>query len=45
MQNNPEIEQIVDAAVRIAREKQNVYITVEHVLLAMIRHAPFRKTL
>jgi len=45
MQNNPEIEQIVDAAVRIARDKKNAYITVEHVLLAMVRHAPFRKTL
>jgi ATP-dependent Clp protease ATP-binding subunit ClpA len=45
MRNNPEIEFIVDAAVRIAREKQHAYITVEHVLLALIRHQPFRKVL
>ena len=45
MRNNPEIEFIVDAAVRIAREKQQAYITIEHVLLALIRHQPFRRVL
>jgi ATP-dependent Clp protease ATP-binding subunit ClpA len=45
MRNNPEIEFIVDAAVRIARERQHAYITIEHVLLALIRHQPFRKVL
>jgi ATP-dependent Clp protease ATP-binding subunit ClpA len=45
MQNNPEIEFIVDQAVKLAREKSHEYVTTEHVLLSLIRHAPFRKTL
>jgi ATP-dependent Clp protease ATP-binding subunit ClpA len=45
MQNNPEIEQIVDAAVKIARDKHHEYVLTEHVLLAMIRHDPFQKLL
>jgi ATP-dependent Clp protease ATP-binding subunit ClpA len=45
MQNNPEIEQIVDAAVRIARSKQHEYVLTEHVLLSMIQHVAFRKVL
>jgi len=43
MQNNPEIEQIVDAAIKEARNRQHEYVTTEHVLLAMLRHDPFRK--
>jgi ATP-dependent Clp protease ATP-binding subunit ClpA len=45
MQNNPEIEQIVDAAVKIARVKHHEYVLTEHVLLAMVRHDPFQKLL
>jgi ATP-dependent Clp protease ATP-binding subunit ClpA len=45
MQNNPEIEQIVDAAVKIARNKQHEYVMTEHVLLSMIQHVAFRKVL
>jgi ATP-dependent Clp protease ATP-binding subunit ClpA len=45
MQNNPEIEQIVDAAVKIARDKHHEYVLTEHVLLAMVRHDPFQKLL
>ena len=45
MQNNPEIEQIVDAAVKIARTKQHEYVLTEHVLLSMIQHVAFRKVL
>jgi len=45
MQNNPEIELIVDQAVKIAREKSHEYVTTEHLLLSLIRYAPFRKTL
>jgi ATP-dependent Clp protease ATP-binding subunit ClpA len=45
MQNNPEIEQIVDAAVKIARGHRHEYVMNEHVLLAMLRHAPFRAVL
>ena len=45
MQNNPEIEHLVDQAVKIARSKQHEYVTTEHLLLSLIRYAPFRKTL
>ena len=42
MQNNPEIEQIIENAVKIAREKKHEYVVSEHLLLALLRHAPFR---
>jgi ATP-dependent Clp protease ATP-binding subunit ClpA len=45
MQNNPEIEQIIETAVKIARDKQHEYVLTEHVLMAMLRHVPFRKVL
>jgi ATP-dependent Clp protease ATP-binding subunit ClpA len=45
MQNNPEIEQIVEEAVKLAYQNQHEYVTTEHVLLALIRHAPFKKVL
>jgi len=45
MQNNKEIEQIVANAVKMAKEKQHEYVLTEHVLLALIRHAPFHKVL
>ena len=45
MQNNPEIEQIVDTAVKLARDRRHEYVLTEHVLLALIRYNPFRKVL
>ena len=45
MQNNPEIEQIVDVAVKLARDRKHEYVLTEHVLLALIRYNPFRKVL
>ena len=45
MQNNPEIEQLIAAAVKIAKQKTHEYVMTEHVLLALIRYAPFRKVL
>lgn len=45
MQNNPEIEQIIETAVKLARDKQHEYVLTEHVLMAMLRHTPFRKVL
>jgi ATP-dependent Clp protease ATP-binding subunit ClpA len=45
MQTNPEIEQIVESSIRIAASKQHEYVMIEHLLLAMIRHQPFRKIL
>ena len=44
MTPTPEIEHIVDQAVKIAQQKQHEYVTTEHLLLSMIRFAPFRKT-
>ena len=45
MQNNPEIEQIVEAAVKIARDLKHEYVLTEHTLLALIRYNPFHKVL
>jgi ATP-dependent Clp protease ATP-binding subunit ClpA len=45
MQNNPEIEQIVDVAVKLARDCKHEYVMTEHVLLALLRHPPFRAVL
>jgi len=45
MQTNPEIEQIVESSIRIAASKRHEYVMMEHLLLAMLRHPPFRKTL
>ena len=45
MQNNPEIEHIVEQAVKIARDKHHEYVITEHLLLSLIRHTPIRKTL
>lgn len=41
--NNPEIEHVVEQAVKIARDKSHEYVTTEHLLLAMVRYQPFRK--
>ncbi len=45
MSNNSEIESIVEQAIDIAREKQHEFVLTEHLLLAMVRHQPFRKVL
>ena len=45
MQTNPEIEQIVESSIRIAASKRHEYVMIEHLLLAMLRHPPFRKIL
>ena len=45
MQNNPEIEQIIEASVRLAKSYNHEYVLTEHVLLSMIRFAPFRTVL
>jgi ATP-dependent Clp protease ATP-binding subunit ClpA len=45
MQNNPEIEQIIDASVKLARDRRHEYVMTEHVLLSMVRHEPFRRVL
>jgi len=45
MQNNPEIEQLIDTAVKLAKERNHEYVMTEHVLLALIRHEPFRRVI
>jgi len=45
MQTSPEIEQILENAVGLAREYRHEYVLTEHVLLALIRYNPFRKCL
>jgi ATP-dependent Clp protease ATP-binding subunit ClpA len=42
MQNNPEIEQIIESAVRVARDKKHRYVMTEHLLMALLNHQPFR---
>lgn len=42
MQNNPEIESIIDQAVKIARDYKHEYVVTEHLLLSLLRHQPFR---
>ena len=43
--NNPEINTIVEQAVKIASNLNHEYVVTEHLLLAMLQHPPFRKTL
>ena len=43
--NNPEITGIVEQAVKIASNLKHEYVVTEHLLLAMLKHPPFRKTL
>jgi ATP-dependent Clp protease ATP-binding subunit ClpA len=42
---NQEIESIVEQSIKIAQSKQHEYVVTEHLFLALIRHAPFRKCL
>ena len=45
MQNNPEIEQLIEQSVRIARDRKHEYVLTEHLLMALLQHAPFRACL
>jgi ATP-dependent Clp protease ATP-binding subunit ClpA len=45
MQNNPEIEQIIENAVQIAKGKQHKYVLTEHLLASLIDHQPFCRVL
>jgi ATP-dependent Clp protease ATP-binding subunit ClpA len=44
MTPSAEIEHVVDQAVKLAKDRQHEYVTTEHLLLAMLRFPPFRKT-
>ena len=43
MQHNPEIERIVEHSIKIAKQLNHRYVTVEHLALALIQFQPFRK--
>lgn len=45
MVNSPEIESIIEKAVEYAKERHHQYCTIEHLLLALINHSPFKKCL
>jgi len=45
MQNSPEIENIIEQSVAIAKNFNHEYVTVEHLLLALVSHKPFKKCL
>jgi len=43
--NNTEIEIVIENAVKLAGTFRHRYVLTEHLALAMVRHAPFRKCL
>ena len=45
MNNSPEIENIIEQSISIAKEHKHEYVTVEHLLLSLITFTPFKKCL
>lgn len=45
MNVSPEIESIIENSMAIARNRQHQYVTTEHLLLSLVTHASFKKTL
>ncbi len=45
MNNSPEIESIIDTSIELARDRNHMYVTTEHLLLALIGYTPFKKCL
>lgn len=43
--NSPEIEAIIEQSIILAKTRNHQYCTVEHLLLSLITHAPFKKCL
>ena len=43
MNTSVEIESIIEQAIAYAKERSHQYCTVEHLLLALINHVPFKK--
>jgi len=43
VQNSVEIESIIEQAIIFAKERNHEYCTVEHLLLALMKHVPFKK--
>jgi len=42
LQTNPEIDYVVQEATKLAKSYEHEYITVEHVMLAMLRYEPLK---
>ena len=45
MNTSVEIESIIEQSVAFAKERNHQYCTVEHLLLALVKHVPFKKCL
>lgn len=45
MHSNPEIEEIINQACKLAKEHRHEYVTLEHLLVALIEFHHFRKLL
>ena len=45
MNNSPEIEAIIEQAIDFSKQRKHQYCTIEHLLLALITHTPFKKCL
>ena len=45
MTNSPEIESIIENAIEQAKQRRHQYCTIEHLLLALVTHTPFKKCL
>ncbi len=45
MNHSPEIENIIEQAIGFAKVRRHQYCTIEHLLLSLVTHAPFKKCL
>jgi len=45
MQTSPEIENIIEQSIALAKERNHQYVTVEHLCLALVSFSPFKKSL
>jgi len=45
LNNSLEIDKIINRSLDLAKERQHIYVTIEHLLLAMLEHKPFAKCL
>ena len=45
MNHSPEIDSIIEQSIIQAKKRNHLYCTVEHLLLALIEHPPFKKCL
>ena len=45
MQQSPEIENIIERSIQFAKDRKHGYVTVEHLLLSLVTHPPFKKCL